>query len=55
MRGPMTLRADHFESFTHLFHSGTCSVLAALGQHDNCLHEQHDGAEMLAGLPSKGA
>ena len=34
---------------------GTCSVLAALGQHENCLHEQHDGAEVLAGLPSKGA
>ena len=34
---------------------GSCSVLAALGQHENCLHEQHDGAEVLAGLPSKGA
>lgn len=34
---------------------GSCSVLAALGQHENCLHEQHDGAEVLAGLPSRGA
>ena len=32
---------------------GDCSVLAALRDHDRCLHNQHGGADILANLPSK--
>ncbi|MBF33207.1 MAG: MerR family transcriptional regulator [Henriciella sp.] len=31
----------------------SCSVLAALGHHEHCLHEEHAGKEVLAALPSK--
>lgn len=30
----------------------SCSVLAALGHHEQCLHEEHAGKEVLAARPS---